>query len=59
MGDLFSDPELMGAMSNPKVMQAMTAMMSNPAAFMEYSNDPEVGPILMKLMSKFGGGMNM
>lgn len=56
MGDLFSDPELMEAMSNPRVMQAMQAMMTNPAAFMQYQTDPEVGPVLMKLMGKFGGG---
>lgn len=56
MGDLFSDPELMAAMSNPRVMQAMQAMMTNPGAFMQYQNDPEVGPVLMKLMGKLGGG---
>jgi len=55
MGDIMSDPEMMAAFSNPKVMQAMTAMMSNPAAIFQYQNDPEVGPILMKLMSKMGG----
>lgn len=55
MGALFSDPEIMGAMSNPKVMAAMQAMMTNPAAFLQYQNDPEVGPVLAKLMSKMGG----
>lgn len=55
LGGMFSDPEIMNAMSNPKVMQAMQAMMTNPAAFMQYQNDPEVGPVLMKLMSKMGG----
>lgn len=55
LGGLFSDPEIMGAMGNPKVMAAMQAMMTNPAAFLQYQNDPEVGPVLMKLMSKMGG----
>ena len=54
---LTSDPELMKAMQNPKVMQAMQAMMSNPMAAMQYMSDPEVGPVLQKLMGLFGGGM--
>ena len=44
-------------MQNPKVMQAMQAMMSNPMAAMQYMSDPEVGPVLQKLMGLFGGGM--
>jgi suppressor of tumorigenicity protein 13 len=54
MGDLMNDPELMSAFMNPKVMTAMQAMMTNPAAIFQYQNDPEVGPVLMKLMSKMG-----
>ena len=54
--DLLGDPELASAMTNPRVMQALQEMMSNPAALMQYQSDPEVGPVLMKLMSKFGGG---
>jgi hypothetical protein len=37
-------------------MTAFQSMMSNPASILQYQNDPEVGPILMKLMSKMGGG---
>ena len=61
-GDLFSDPELATAFTNPRVMQAMQEMMTNPAALFQYQNDPEVGPVLMKLMAKMGsggGGFNM
>ena len=57
MGDLLNDPEMMRAMSNPRVMTAFQSMMSNPASILQYQNDPEIGPILMKLMSKMGGGM--
>jgi suppressor of tumorigenicity protein 13 len=53
--DLLSDPELASAMTNPRVMQALQEMMTNPAALIQYQSDPEVGPVLMKLMSKFGG----
>lgn len=55
-GQLLSDPELIASMSNPKVMQAVQAMMTNPGALLQYQNDPEVGPVLMKLMSKFAAG---
>jgi suppressor of tumorigenicity protein 13 len=51
---LLSDPELISAMSNPRVMQAVQEMMTNPGALFQYQNDPEVGPVLMKLMSKLG-----
>ena len=54
--DLLGDPELASAMTNPRVMQALQEMMSNPAALLQYQSDPEVSPILMKLMSKFGAG---
>jgi suppressor of tumorigenicity protein 13 len=56
-GNLFNDPEIASAMTNPRVMQAMQEMMTNPAALIQYQSDPEVGPVLMKLMSKFGGSM--
>jgi len=46
------DPEMMAAMSNPKVMAAMQQCMGNPMAAMQYMNDPEVGPVLQKMMSK-------
>ena len=48
-----NDPALMKAMENPKVMQALQAMMTNPMAAMQYANDPEVGPVLQKLMGMF------
>lgn len=60
MGSLFSDPDIASALGNPKVMAALQQMMSNPAAIFQYQNDPEVGPVLMKLMSKMGmGGFGM
>jgi len=53
-------------MKNPKVMKAFSdlasgpggpaGLMSNPGKLMEMMSDPEVGPVLQKIMSKFGGG---
>lgn len=61
MADIMGDPELMNAMQNPKVMAAFSSMMSGGMPDMSKLQglmaDPEVGPVLSKLMSKFGGGM--
>ena len=57
---LASDPDLMKAMQNPKVMEAFQAMLSNPMSAMQYMNDPEVGPVIQKMMAAYGmpgGGM--
>jgi suppressor of tumorigenicity protein 13 len=57
---IMSDPELATALQNPKVMTALTSMMSNPGKAMEMMNDPDVGPVMQKLMAKLGpmmGGM--
>lgn len=58
---LQSDPEMLAAMQNPKVMAAFSEMMSggapDPAKMQSLMADPEVGPILQKLMAKIGGAM--
>jgi suppressor of tumorigenicity protein 13 len=63
MGALLSDPELMAAMQNPKVQTAFQELMSSPDGFMsnpskvqEMMKDPEVGPLIGKLMAKLGMG---
>ncbi|CAI7847131.1 unnamed protein product, partial [Closterium sp. NIES-53] len=56
MSQMLNDPELLMALQNPAVMAAMQDVMKNPANLLKYQNDPTVGPVLMKLMSKFGGG---
>ncbi|EKE41186.1 Hsc70-interacting protein, putative [Entamoeba nuttalli P19] len=48
------DPELMAAMQDPDVMTKLSSAMSNPAQIATLMSDPKVGPILNKLMSKFG-----
>mmetsp|Transcript_34029 Transcript_34029/g.101616 ORF Transcript_34029/g.101616 Transcript_34029/m.101616 type:complete len:100 (+) Transcript_34029:3-302(+) len=57
LAQMMQDPEMLAAMSNPKVMEAMQSCMGNPMAAMQYMNDPEVGPVLQKLMGKMMGGM--
>lgn len=69
MGEFMSDPEIVAALQNPKVQTAFQELMSgpggpmgllsNPTKLQELMGDPEVGPILQKLVSKMGamGGM--
>ncbi len=70
MAGLMSDPEIQEAMKNPKVVAAFQELMSgpggpmgllsNPGKLQQLMGDPEVGPVLQKLMSKFmGGGAGM
>uniref|UniRef100_A0A7S2RCL6 STI1 domain-containing protein n=1 Tax=Rhizochromulina marina TaxID=1034831 RepID=A0A7S2RCL6_9STRA len=56
----FGDPEIAAGLKNPKVQAAFAEMMSGgmssaPGKIMELMSDPEVGPVLQKLMSKMGG----
>ena len=66
MAGLMSDPEIQEAMKNPKVVAAFQelmsgpggpmALLSNPAKLQQLMMDPEVGPVLQKIMGKFMGG---
>ena len=66
METLLEDPELQQAMQNPKVIAAFSelmqspggamGLMSNPAKMQQLMADPEVGPVLQKIMMKFMGG---
>jgi suppressor of tumorigenicity protein 13 len=35
-------------------MQAFQAMLSNPMSAMQYMSDPEVGPVIQKMMAAYG-----
>ncbi|KAK9147970.1 hypothetical protein Scep_006727 [Stephania cephalantha] len=56
MSKILNDPELMAAFQDPEVMAALQDVMKNPANVAKHQANPKVGPILMKMMSKFGGG---
>merc|ERR1711935_914175 len=61
------DPEIQQAMKNPKVMAAFGELMnspggpagllSDPTKLQKIMSDPEVGPVLQKILGKMGGGM--
>mmetsp|Transcript_16933 Transcript_16933/g.51368 ORF Transcript_16933/g.51368 Transcript_16933/m.51368 type:complete len:370 (-) Transcript_16933:348-1457(-) len=54
-----NDPSFLAAMQNPKVMAAIQEMTAggapDPAKMMKYMNDPEVGPVLQKMMGAAQG----
>jgi len=57
---LMSDPELMKAFSNPKIMEALQDIMANPANKGKYENDEEIMSVLQrfeKLTSRGGMGV--
>lgn len=58
MGTLFNDPEIADGMKNPKVAAAFSDMMSgggfNAAKLTGLMADPEVGPVVQKLIAKLG-----
>jgi suppressor of tumorigenicity protein 13 len=56
MEALMSDPDIVAAMADPAVAAKLQAIMANPASAMQYMNDPAIGPLMMKIMSKFMGG---
>jgi len=57
LGKLMSDPSLMQAMQNPKIMAALQECMGNPAAFAKYQSDPEIMDLVTKLGGLMGGSM--
>mmetsp|Transcript_141454 Transcript_141454/g.451755 ORF Transcript_141454/g.451755 Transcript_141454/m.451755 type:complete len:112 (+) Transcript_141454:1-336(+) len=59
LSGLMSDPELMQAFSNPKMMAAMQDIMSNPGNIGKYQGDPEIMALMQKVMKSFGGAGGM
>jgi suppressor of tumorigenicity protein 13 len=67
MGLFMGDPEIQEAMKNPKVVAAFSELMSSPggpasllsdpAKVQKLMSDPEVGPVLQKILGKLGGAM--
>ena len=41
-------------LNDPKILQATMEINENPAAYMKYESDPEIGPVLKKVMDTLG-----
>lgn len=46
---------LIQLLQDPEVVQAMAAIQKNPAAMMQYMNNPKIMKVIQKLQGKFGG----
>ena len=57
MDAFMKDPAFAAAMKKPGVAQKFQAMMSNPQLIMQYMNDPDIGPLIQKMMGSMPGGM--
>ena len=56
LNELFSDPEIMAAMQDPAVQKTLLDVLQSkdPMKFMQAQQDPKVGPVLTKILSKLG-----
>lgn len=56
---LMSDPEIKSLMTDPeksaKIQNIMQEVQKNPMAAMQYMNDPDLAPVIQKVMEKAGG----
>jgi Kip1 ubiquitination-promoting complex protein 2 len=51
LGDILSHPAIQQGMQSERVLQAFQAMIEDPSSAHDYLNDPEVGPILLRVHS--------
>lgn len=51
LGDIFSHPTIQEGMRSERVVQAFQSMIEDPSSAHDYMNDPEVGPILLRVHS--------
>mmetsp|Transcript_737 Transcript_737/g.1747 ORF Transcript_737/g.1747 Transcript_737/m.1747 type:complete len:404 (+) Transcript_737:287-1498(+) len=52
MRAFMEDPQMVAALKNPKVVKAMHEVMANPSASAKYMVDPDVAPVMMKLVAR-------
>ena len=51
LGDILSHPTIQEGMQSERVVQAFQSMIEDPSSAHDYMNDPEVGPILLRVHS--------
>jgi UBA-like domain/UBA/TS-N domain/STI1/HOP, DP domain len=54
---LISNPTIQQGLSNPRVLQAVQAIMQDPGSALQYVGDPEIGPVLLQFQQVVGQGM--
>lgn len=51
LGDILSHPTIQEGLQSERVLQAFQSMIEDPSSAHDYMNDPEVGPILLRVHS--------
>jgi hypothetical protein len=51
LGNILTHPAIQQGMQSERVLQAFQAMIEDPSSAHDYLNDPEVGPILLRVHS--------
>jgi len=54
---IWSDPDLMQGMSNPKVQAALADIQANPANAFKHMSDPDVSKVIMRMNEMFSPQM--
>jgi hypothetical protein len=56
LAGLEADPDVQEALKNPKVASAYEEVKANPMSFMKYMGDPDIAPLVQKVMAKMSAG---
>jgi len=54
--DVLMNPTIQAGLANPRVLQALKALIENPSSAAQYITDPEIGPILIQVHNIISGG---
>jgi len=53
--DVLMNPTIQAGLANPRVLQALKALIDNPSSAVQYINDPEIGPVLIQVHNIISG----
>jgi len=53
--DVLMNPTIQAGLANPRVLQALKALIENPSSAAQYISDPEIGPVLIQVHNIISG----
>jgi len=56
--DVLMNPTIQAGLSNPRVLQALKALIENPSSAAQFISDPEIGPVLIQVHNIIQGQGN-
>lgn len=54
--NVLMNPVIQAGLSNPRVLQALRALIENPSSATQFLSDPEIGPVLIQVHNIIQGG---